>query len=110
MTIRTLDRQPARSSAYTLTSALLTGLFLFDQARFPFRRWPIALAICIVVTALAALFCRPFDMSSFRSRAVAVDDHLAVTIEMAANKAFCGAQLEHRWPGFRKNYSGKSRF
>ena len=90
MTIRTLDPQPARSSIYALTSALLAGLFLFDQNRFPLRRWPIALAICIVVTALAALFCRPFDMSSFRSRAVAVDDHLAVTIEMAANKAFCG--------------------
>ena len=90
MTIRTLDRRPARSSVCALTSALLANLFLFDQNQFPLRRWPIAFAICIVVTALAAVFCRPFDMSSFRSRALAVDDHLAVTIEMAANKAFCG--------------------
>ena len=90
MTIRPFDRQPARSSFYALILALLAGLFVFDQDRFLLRRWPIALAICIVVTSLAALFCRPFDMSSFRSRALVVDDHLAVTIEMAANKAFCG--------------------
>ncbi|MEZ5889990.1 MAG: hypothetical protein R3D52_06860 [Xanthobacteraceae bacterium] len=39
---------------------------------------------------LAILIVRPFDMTNFRSRGVAVDGHLAVTIEMAANEAFCG--------------------
>ena len=87
---RTLDGLPGRSSALALISALLSGLFLFDQHRFPLRRWPIAFAIAVAVTALAIVIVRPFDMANFRSRVVAVDGHLAVTIEMAVNEAFCG--------------------
>ena len=90
MTIKALDGLAGRSSALAVISALLGGLFLFDQNRFPLRRWPIALAIAIVVTVLATVICRPFDVSSFQSRSVALDGHLAVSIEMAANKAFCG--------------------
>ena len=90
MTIKALDGLAGRSSALAVISALLAGLFLFDQNRFPLRRWPIALAIAIVVTVLATVICRPFDVSSFQSRSVALDGHLAVSIEMAANKAFCG--------------------
>ena len=49
-----------------------------------------AFVLAAAVTALAIVIVRPFDMSSFRSRGVAIDGHLAVTIEMAANEAFCG--------------------
>ena len=87
---RTLDGLPGRSSALALTSTFLSGLFLFDQDRFPLRRWPLAFAIAAAVTALAILIVRPFDMANFRSRSVAIDGHLAVTIEMAVNEAFCG--------------------
>jgi hypothetical protein len=90
MTLKTLNGLPRHSSALALVSALLAGLFLFDQDRFPLRRWPIAFAIAAAVTALAIVIVRPFDMANFRSRGVAIDSHLAVTIEMAANEAFCG--------------------
>ena len=42
---------------------------------------------------LAILIVRPFDMANFRSRVVALDGHLAVTIEMAVNEAYCGVPL-----------------
>ena len=90
MTIRAFNGLPGPSSGLALVSTLLAGLFLFDQHRFPLRRWPIAFAIAAAVTALAIVIVRPFDMTSFRSRSVAIDGHLAVTIEMAANEAFCG--------------------
>ena len=90
MMLRTLDGLSQRSSLLGLISTLLAGLFLFDHRRFPLRRWPIALAVVTVVTIIATVICRPFDLSGFQSRSIAVDGHLAVTIEMAANKAFCG--------------------
>ena len=88
---QTMDGLPGtRSSALTMLSALPSGLFLFDQYRFPLRRWPFAFAIAAAVTVLAIAIVRPFDMANFRSRVVAVDGHLAVTIEMAVNEVFCG--------------------
>ena len=87
---RTLDGLPGRSSALARISAVLSGLFLFDQDRFPLRRWPIAFAATVAVTVLAILIVRPFDMANFRSRTVAIDGHLAVSIDMAVNDAFCG--------------------
>ena len=85
-----LNGLPGRSSAPALISTFLSGLFLFDQNRFPLRRWPIAFAIAVAVTALAIVIVRPFDMANFRLRGVAIDGHLAVTIEMAVNEVFCG--------------------
>ena len=90
MMLRTLNGLRQRSSLLDLISTLLAGLFLFDHRRFPLRRWSIALAVVTVVTIIATVICRPFDLSGFQSRSVALDGHLAVTIEMAANKAFCG--------------------
>ena len=90
MTPRNLDRPPRRFSALALISTLLSGLFLFDQCRFPIRRWPVAFAATVAVTVLAILIVRPFDMANFRSRTVAIDGHLAVSIDMAVNDAFCG--------------------
>ena len=87
---RTLDGLPGRSSSLARISAVLSGLFLFDQDRFPLRRWPIAFAATVAVTVLAILIVRPFDMANFRSRTVAIDGHLAVSIDMAVNDAFCG--------------------
>ena len=87
---KTLNGLPGHSSVLALASALLPGLFLFDQHRFPLRRWPIAFAIAAAVTVLAILIVRPFDMANFRSRSVAIDGHLAVSIDMAVNDAFCG--------------------